>query len=433
MSRKKLKNCLLLPDVQGFVLFQEQSNVACEPESSSALCNRSPQLFKHSDTLLIVPGKSQPPPPSARKAILTVLPTTNCNLRCSYCYASSGNLKKELSFQQYQVILHDVVDLSRFGQLQLHLHGGGEPTLNPQLFRDIVQECATRCKAMFVVPSFTLTTNGTFGAQVRQTIEEYRIRCSISWDGPDDIQHRQRPFSSGENSHQVVLRNMRDLVSLRLMERVRVTVTPHNIDRLPEIIRFLHQEGVPSVHIEPVSILGRQEEKTEEGITVARYALHFQQAYILCCQLGLEMKGLGMMIFKPPSGRYCGAFGWNFVVTPWGEISACTRVQQQSDKHAESFLLGPWIPGADPMTFASSQRKTLQRRRAEKLTACADCFLRHHCAGGCPMSIPDSYDTNLERTDDLPCDLTRECCSLVLAAVRQGHLPPGWISLHRNF
>jgi uncharacterized protein len=428
MAQKNPETCLFLPDGQGFALLHEHAAGDFEPEFSSALANRRPELLKRSDTLLVVPREA-PSPPSTGKAILTVFPTTNCNLRCSYCYASSGRLKKELSLQQYQRILHDIVDPSRFSQLQLHLHGGGEPTLNPRLFQDIVHGCATRCQALFVAPSFTLTTNGTFGPLVRQIIADYRIRSSISWDGPDEIQHRQRPFASGENSHPVVLKNLRDLVSLQLLERVRVTVTSTNIHRLPEIIRFLHQEGVTSVHIEPVSILGRQEEKSEQGVTVEQYAHHFQQAYILCCRLGMALKGIGMLVFKRPSGRYCGAFGWNFVLTPWGEISACTRVQQQGDRQSKSFLFGPWIAGADPMTFAAAQRKYLQRRRAENVTACAGCFLRDHCAGGCPMSIPGSYDENLERTDDLPCELTRECCRLVLAAVRQGHLPPGWITL----
>ncbi len=430
-SEKNSEACLLFPDLKGFVLSRGPFAMAFEAAAYSALHTRRLELLKGSETLLVVPVEIQPPS-SEKKAVLTVFPTTNCNLRCSYCYASSGSLKKELSLQQYQLILHDIVDPSRFSRMQLHLHGGGEPTLNPRLFQDIVHECATRCQTMFVAPSFTLTTNGTFGPLVRQIIADYRIRCSISWDGPDEIQHRQRPFASGENSHPVVLNNLRDLVSLQLLERVRVTVTSNNIDRLPEIIRFLHREGVTSVHIEPVSILGRQEEKSEEGITVDRYAHHFQQAYILCCQLGIALKGAGMLVFKRPSGRYCGAFGWNFVVTPWGEISACTRVQQQSDRHSESFLFGPWIAGADPMTFAAAQRKYLQQRRAENLTACAGCFLRHHCAGGCPMSIPGSYDKNLERTDDLPCDLIRACCRLVLAAVRQGHLPPGWVTLKGN-
>lgn len=300
------------------------------------------------------------------------------------------------------------------------------------MFRNLVHEFAERCRILYTQPSFTLTTNGTFGPQAGQTIEEFRIACSLSWDGPDDIQHQQRPFSSGENSHPVVLKNLRNLVRAKLLKRVRITVTPYSIERLPEIIRFLHQEGVTSVHIEPISILGRQKEKTGQGIAVDRYAHHFQQTYILCCQLGMELNGLGMLVFRRPTGRFCGAFGWNFVLTPWGEISTCTRVQQQSDEQAAAFLLGPWMPGADPITFGQSRRKKLQQRCAENLTDCAHCYLQYHCAGGCPMSIPGSYDANLHRTDDLPCELATESCRLVLSAVRQGYLPPGWECLRRN-
>lgn len=412
-----------LPGVQGFAIITDNKSCISFTRIASILESGQSDSGNISNVIFVVPEISYHQN-DLREAVLTVYPTTDCNLRCTYCYASSGSIRKELSLSIYEQFLTDTVDPSRFNQMVLNFHGGGEPTLNPVHFGSLISTFEQKCQALMIKPSYRLTTNGTFSCQVRKLIQHYRIATNVSWDGPDDIQHFQRPFASGKNSHELVLENMRFLIDLGLLDEVRVTITPNNIARLKEIIAFLSHEGIKKIHIEPASILGRNE--GEEGLSINYYAAVFKDAYILCCRLGILLRGLGTMIFKKPTQRHCGAFGWNFVLTSSGDISACTRVQHSSDQHSESFLFGPWSPGADPTTFAKPKRMRLQERRTENLEDCAHCFLKYHCAGGCPMSLPESYDKNLVRINEKPCQLIQTCTLKVLEAVKAGHLPPGW-------
>ena len=418
------------PNTQGFVLAPEFYEQVPAFDFFSALdpCREIPE--EAHGLQIIRPIQAGNGQSRTRKGVLTVYPTTDCNLRCIYCYASSGSVKQELDLNTFQLLLADVVNPRFFSELHLHLHGGGEPTLNPTLFTTLIREFDQKCRACMIKPCYTLTTNGTFTTRIKKTIHDFGISTTVSWDGPGDIQDQQRPFATGKNSHPTVLKNIRFLREAGLLKEVRVTITPYNIGRISEIIHFLHQEGVPAVHIEPVSILGRQEDSS--GICIQDFAREFKHAYVLSCQLGMPLSGRGTMLFKKPTQRHCGAFGWNFVLTSTGEISACTRIQSPTDPHASSFVLGPWIPGGDPMTFSSQKRKKLRNRTTDNLAECADCFLRYHCAGGCPMLMPEAYDDDLVRSSDLPCTLTRACTLGVLEAVREGSLPPGWEMVERH-
>ena len=395
----------------------KQSNI----EDFSLFPDKKGFRFRNKTYSLLVQKDNTPKLPMG---ILTVYPTMDCNLRCTYCYASSGQKKTELSVEKFKALLNDIVDPSLLPQLQLHFHGGGEPTYNPNLFKTLVEEFKRKCQTLYVKYSYTLTTNGTFGFSILNLIVKNSIVTSISWDGPDDIQNTQRPLQNGGESHRIVEKNMKELHKAGLLKRVRITVTPYNVSRLTEIVHYLDEIGIKDIQMEPASILGRQNEN--HSVDLEQFIHNFQEAYSLCCQRGIRLSGIPTMIFRSPQKRFCGAFGWNFVLTSTGDITACTRVQDINDFHADSFLLGPWISGGNPLEFQTEKRTMLQNRTTDKLPECAHCPLKYHCAGGCPMTNPHSYGKILKRIDDVPCDILLYSVKTLLETIDAGYLPPQW-------
>jgi uncharacterized protein len=69
--------------------------------------------------------------------------TNQCNLRCTYCYASSGDYpKQEMSWEVAKAAIERVLSevVKRKGSpLTLGFHGGGEPTMNWLVLRQSVE------------------------------------------------------------------------------------------------------------------------------------------------------------------------------------------------------------------------------------------------------------------------------------------------------
>lgn len=71
---------------------------------------------------------------------VTIIPTTQCNLRCIYCYSDGGFDNKDLSFDDAKYVLNNLMnEYNDAKKINLYFAGGGEPLLNFSLIKDIVQ------------------------------------------------------------------------------------------------------------------------------------------------------------------------------------------------------------------------------------------------------------------------------------------------------
>ncbi len=145
---------------------------------------------------------------------IQIYPTSNCNLRCKYCFNDCGyvegrnlNVNKAKSFI-YQVIRNLYIIKSINGKcnaFDLTMCGGGEPTYDWTLFTEIVDYAASLVKKYNIPKKFQLTSNLFISNKknLDYIIENFE-HVHISTDGYEEIQNFQRPSFNEKPSYPIV-------------------------------------------------------------------------------------------------------------------------------------------------------------------------------------------------------------------------------------
>ena len=175
---------------------------------------------------------------------LILLPTEQCNFRCSYCYEdfSVGKMQPETVSAVKNLIsarageLHSLV-LSWFG---------GEPLLAPAIIADIGAHAQAAAGRHGFGYEANITTNGSLldTERLGQLVSVGVSSFQISLDGPQHQHDLTRRRASGVGTFAQIWRNILGIrdsdFDVRVM--IRVHVSPDNHDSLPELIDQLNEE-----------------------------------------------------------------------------------------------------------------------------------------------------------------------------------------------
>ena len=192
----------------------------------------------------------------------------SCNLKCSYCYYSSGGKSKEedLKIDNIDIIISYLIRNAKIRKLIGHnykisvlLTGGGEPTYNWDNFSYFVMKLKECSKTNELPVEISLVTNGILGEQQIEFICKYIDFIQISYDGLPELQNKNRRLVNGRSSSSLVEQTMMSL-SLRGKEfSVRSTVLPCDYIKIYEMVQdvFAKYSYAIKYHIEPIQYTGR--------------------------------------------------------------------------------------------------------------------------------------------------------------------------------
>lgn len=136
-----------------------------------------------------------------QKKIMLLL-TEECNLNCVYCYEHFKS-KRKMSFDTARSILDNFYSSSKPGDTVLIEVFGGEPFTNFELIKQIDDYVMTMYGDRNTF--FETTTNGTLvHGEVQEWLKERKERymVSLSLDGTETMQNKNRPFLSGKGSYE---------------------------------------------------------------------------------------------------------------------------------------------------------------------------------------------------------------------------------------
>lgn len=349
------------------------------------------------DTLLKVgilfENTPQPKPIEASGVFMptgvTLFPTSDCGLRCIYCYASAGVMAKVMEFSvakaAIDLIIKNATSLNK-KSVNISFHGGGEPLYGASGF--LVQEIVTYSKgaasAKGLGVSFSCATNGVLSVRQLAWATENLNRLNLSVDGPPDIQDAQRPLKTGSKSSPFVERTLTFLEERKINYGIRSTITRLSVGRLTEIVEYLHRVAPSaSVHLEPLFSCGRCATTGAEAPDLDAFAEAFLTARVRAKTLGVELYNSGAAIDRCDE-YFCGASRGNFCVTPWGDVTSCFEVSLPSDERASIFFFGTFDQKSQAFRFNEKRLAQLRERRVSNIPACSDCFMKYACAGDCP-------------------------------------------------
>ena len=347
-----------------------------------------------------------------------------CNLNCSYCFASQGKYNGEraiMSFETGKRALDFLIENSGTRKnLEVDFFGG-EPLMNWQVVKDLVNYARKIEKEKNKNFRFTLTTNGVL---VDDDVIEFSNRemsnVVLSLDGRKEVHDRFRVDYKGEGSWEKIVPKFQEFVEKRGNRDyyMRGTFTHNNVDFLKDIEKML-ELGFTELSMEPVVCSpGSEGELTKEDLPIL-----FEQ-YEKLSELMIKRKEEGRpftfyhymidlsggpCIYKRISG--CGSGTEYMAVTPWGDLYPCHQFVGD-----EKFKLGNIWDGVDNKEIQDEFKGCNVYEREE----CRTCWARLYCSGGCAANAYHSTGS-IKGIYKYGCELFKKRmeCAIMVAALNE--------------
>lgn len=341
-----------------------------------------------------------------------------CNLNCSYCFAAQGKYhgeravmsletgKRAIDFLIENSGSHKNLDIDFFG---------GEPLMNWEVVKQLVEYGREQEKLHGKNIRFTLTTNGVLlNDEVIDFCNKEMHNVVLSLDGRPEVHNRFRKDYGGVGSYEKILPNFLNFLKKRGNKSyyMRGTYTHYNTDFLNDILHMADL-GFKELSMEPVvcdpsdpcaltaedlPVLYDQYEKlAEEMIKRKKEGRGFTFYHYM-----IDLTG-GPCIYKRVAG--CGSGTEYLAVTPWGELYPCHQFVGD-----EKYSMGNIYDGVTN----TAVREKFASCNAYTRPGCADCWAKLYCAGGCAANAYHATG-DISGVYEYGCDLFKKRIECALA------------------
>lgn len=340
---------------------------------------------------------------------VTLFLTSECNLRCNYCYARAGDtpsvrMSLETAKRGIDHIIRNAIkqDSRWFG---VYFHGGGEPTLNQEVLTGSWAYANSLATDNNLQLYSSVTTNGVISPQIRRWIINNLQSATVSLDGPPHINDINRPNRAGFGSSKRVLETLKEFDEANFRYGIRVTVSAYSIKEIPNIINYLVENTKPyAIKVEPVYNLGRGKDESLH-VEASAFVEGFENGKKVAEKEGIRLLYSSARL-NLISSRFCRAYGEGFTLTPNGEVTGCFEVADRSADFADKMIFGKYDQNEDKFIFDNNLLIPLREHSVSKQAYCSDCFAKWHCSGDCPNKVQHSM-VNGQFQGMPSCDITR--------------------------
>ena len=346
----------------------------------------------------------------------------DCNLRCQYCFASTGDFgtghRMTMDIETAKKAIDFVIERSGARRnIEIDFFGG-EPLMAMDTVKATVEYARSLEKEHSKNFRFTITTNGVLLSDENiEYINREMYNAVLSLDGRPEVNDKLRKTVSGGGSYDVILPKFQKLVSGR-GERdyyLRGTFTRNNKDFAADVIHIADQ-GFHHVSVEPVvggpecDYAFREEDLPEileeyerlAGALVKRDDVNFFHFNVDLTQGPCVIKRL----------RGCGAGCEYVAVTPEGDIYPCHQFVGNGE-----YKLGNLYD----KTFDLELSRKFAGMNIYTRPDCKDCWAKFYCSGGCSASNL-LVNGDIKKPNRFGCDMQRKRleCAIAIKAIQAG-------------
>ena len=135
-------------------------------------------------------------------SLLILQVTQNCNLRCKYCvysgsYINRVHTNKRMNFNTAKQAVDFYYEHCKNVDIASISFYGGEPLLEFELVKRVVEYCEKKFSGKQL--NLNMTTNATLlTTEMMDFLQLHKINLTISLDGPEEIQNKNRVFADNE-------------------------------------------------------------------------------------------------------------------------------------------------------------------------------------------------------------------------------------------
>jgi uncharacterized protein len=346
-----------------------------------------------------------------------------CNLNCDYCFAAQGKFHGQAGLMSYETGKRALDFLMENSGTRRNLEVdffGGEPLMNFEVCKKLVEYARSVEKERGKNFRFTLTTNGV--AVTDEVIEWANRECYnvvLSLDGRKEVNDRFRRDAAGRGSYDRIVPNFKKFVAARGDKNyyMRGTFTHWNTDFTNDLFHMADDLGFSQLSMEPVVAKpGDPCALTEED----KPKLYEQYELLAKDMLRREKAGKpitfyhymidlahGPCIYKRISG--CGSGTEYMAVTPWGDLYPCHQFVGDP-----AYKLGDIWQGVTNTAL----RDEFKLCNIYARPGCRDCWARLYCSGGCTANALHATG-DIHGIYEYGCDVFRkrmECALMIKAA-----------------
>lgn len=350
----------------------------------------------------------------------------DCNLRCEYCFASTGDyhtgrqlMPKETACQAVDFLIRNSGSIKN---VEIDFFGG-EPLLNFSVVKQTVAYARDIQEQFHKNFYFTITTNGLLLDDEKiEFINKYMDNVVISIDGRKEIHDAIRYDRAGNGTYDTIVPKAQKLVSGRNGKSyfIRGTYTARNLD-FSNDVRHLTSLGFKEISVEPVVGEGRSFDITKKMVpTILEEYERFAVEYVgraanydyRFYHFNLDLYG-GPCIYKRLAA--CGAGNEYLAISPTGDIYPCHQFVGQP-----KFKIGDLCSGVtrEDIVKEFGSNNILHKDK------CQNCWARLFCSGGCHAN---AWFTNgdISAPNDIACTLEKkriECAVMIQSALQDNKI-----------
>lgn len=346
----------------------------------------------------------------------------DCNLRCEYCFAETGDFgtgRKIMTPEVGKKAIDFLIEKS-FSRENLELDFfGGEPLMAWDTVTQTVDYARSIEKKHGKNFRFTITTNGILLDDEKiEYINREMSNCVLSLDGRREVNDRIRYTPNRKGSYDTIVPKFQKLVAGRTKEGrtdyyVRGTFTKYNLDFANDILHMA-ELGFKQLSVEPVVT----DQKFPYAITEKDLPVIFSEYDRLYDIMAKEPDRFNFFHFKidldqGPCAikrlRGCGCGNEYVAVTPDGDVYPCHQFVGM-----ENWKMGSIFDGIIDKNIKDYFAKT----HIYSKKGCSECWARFYCSGGCNANSYQ-YEGDVQIPNKLACEMQKKRieCGIALGAV----------------
>lgn len=308
---------------------------------------------------------------SSARLNITIATTTNCNLRCPYCFEKDKN--NTLMSQSICDSILDFLSQHKYAKEISICWYGGEPLLNPTAIEYLLEKI-TRLESLKLIGHSIISNTTIINNRIIDLFKRYPLNMfQVTLDGNKESHDKRRYKANMQGTFDLILCNLHRLVKELPNTRfdVRVNIDKTNSKDYIEI-RDLFKKEFPTsknIFIYP-GILRKYGDCDLYNFFTSKDTLEFFE----------EMDRLGYPLEIYPSKRQKGCSATctnNYVIGPEGELYNCWE-----DVGNKKLVIGSVL--SEKMNNQDSMIKYIKHGVPFSNEKCRKCGLFPICNGGCP-------------------------------------------------
>lgn len=338
--------------------------------------------------------------------------TTYCNMNCIYCQASSPESIRHYTMDKETA--RKAVDLalsSRNPYLTFEFQGG-EPLLNFDTLKFIVEYAEENKSGKQI--NYSVVTNLTcLTEEMADYFANKGISVSTSLDGDAVLHNANRPFPDGSGTYDKVAAKLEILQKRGISAGAIQTTTAASLSRPAEIVQTYVDLGFTSLFLRPLTPLGCAANAWDKiGYTPNEYIDFYRRcmeeilkqnqngkyisegtASILFSKV-LHQNPVNYMELRSP----CGAGTGQLCYFPTGDVFTCDEGRMAYEMGSDAFRLGNVFESSMEDILQSSNCRTVCKTSVlESIPECCDCVYQPYC-GICPVINLELYNDMLPKS-----------------------------------